>query len=235
MHTSEDPGLDQAPAQLPVQLNAQDVADYLKSHPDFFNEHLQLLASLRIPHASGPAVSLVERQLQVLRDKLEKAEAEKASIIGIAEENVRISEHLQALILAVIGADTFDELVSTLYNELLDNFQVDAVELRLLSHSELELLANAEPARKRLADIFHAGEPVSGRFAQGTLAELFGPQAELIQSAAIIPLLNSATYGILGIGSQGQHRFAPDRGSHFLQQLAQVLNQCLRRLALPGC
>lgn len=228
MNDPADSVLDAAPDQ------AQAVADYLKAHPDFFNEQPQLLTSLRIPHASGSAVSLVERQLQALRSKLEKVEAEKARIIEIAEENVRISEHIQSLILAVIGADTFHELVSTLYNELLDNFQVDAVELRLLSHSELELLGNAEPTRKRIADIFHTGEPVSGRFAQGTLAELFGPQAERIESAAIIPLLNSASYGILGIGSQRQDRFTPDRGSHFLNQLAQILNQCLRRLASPG-
>lgn len=213
---------------------AQFVADFLLANPDFFNEYPEILARLRIPHASGQAVSLVERQMQVLRDKLEQMEEERAELIEIARSNVQVSDRIQDLTLALIGADTFDELVTALQDVLYDYFQVEAVELRLLSHGELERLNEAEPARKRIADIFHAGDPVSGRFAQATTAEVFGPQAESIQSAAIVPLLNSASYGLLAIGSQNPERFTPDKGNLFLRYLAQVLNQCLRRLALPG-
>jgi uncharacterized protein YigA (DUF484 family) len=216
------------------EMPAQYVADHLVANPDFFNEYPELLARLRIPHVSGQAVSLVERQMQVLRDKVEQLEEEKAGLIEIARSNVEVSDRIQDLTLALIGADTFDELVTALQDMLYDHFQVEAVELRLLSHAELEQLADAEPARKRIADIFHAGEPVSGRFAQVTTAEVFGPQAGTIQSSAIVPLLNSASYGLLAIGSQDPERFTPDKGNLFLRYLAQVLNQCLRRLALPG-
>lgn len=213
---------------------AQFVADYLIANPDFFNEYPELLSRLRIPHASGQAVSLVERQMQVLREKVEQMEDERADLIEIARSNVQVSDRIQDLTLALIGADTFDELVTALQDMLYDHFQVEAVELRLLSHGELEQLGGAEPARKRIADIFHAGEPISGRFAQGTTMEVFGPQAGTIQSAALVPLLNSASYGLLGIGSQDPERFTPDKGNLFLHYLAQVLNQCLRRLAIPG-
>lgn len=219
--------------QDPRDAEAQGIANYLLANPDFFDEFPELLMRLRVPHASGQAVSLVERQMQALRDKLEQVEQEKAELIAIARDNVAVGERIQDLTLALIGADTFDELIMALQDMLYDYFEVEAVELRLLCHAELEQMA-ADPAQKRIADIFHGGEPVSGRFAQAMMAVLFGPQAASVQSSALVPLHNSASYGILIIGSQNPERFTPDKGTLFLGYLAQVLNQCLRRLALPG-
>ena len=69
------------------QLSEQAVHDYLAAHPDFFERHSTLLSSLHLPHASGGAVSLVERQVSVLRQKELKLQRQLRELLNVAREN----------------------------------------------------------------------------------------------------------------------------------------------------
>ena len=66
------------------ELSEQAIHDYLAAHPDFFENHAALLNSLHLPHATGGAISLVERQVSVLRQKDLKLEKQLKELIEVA-------------------------------------------------------------------------------------------------------------------------------------------------------
>ena len=77
-------------------LDESEVADFLRTHPDFFERHLALLSELVVPHsARGGTVSLLERQVGVLRDQLSIEKSRLASLIDKAKENSRLQQRLQ--------------------------------------------------------------------------------------------------------------------------------------------
>lgn len=211
------------------------VLDYLKAHPDFFVHYEDLLTELRIPHASGEAVSLVERQVQLLRERLGDCNQQLEDLVAVARDNELLGDRMHRLIVALVGADTFEELIGALQDELFDQFQADAVELRLFSTGELELADSPDAAvMAQVARFLGAGEPACGRLERPQLEFIFGPLANSIQSSAILPLRDEHCTGILAIGSRNPERFSADKGVLFLKRLAELLNQCLRRVSLPG-
>jgi uncharacterized protein YigA (DUF484 family) len=211
------------------------VIDYLTAHPDFFLHHEELLARLQIPHQSGQAVSLVERQVKVLREQLDACSRKMADLLEIARENELLGDRMHRLSVSLAAADTFDELISLLQDELYDHFDADAVEIKLFSSGELE--AADGPDREVLAkirDFLAAGKPACGHLEAEQMSFIFGPLADSVKSTAIIPLHNDDSTGILAIGSRSPDRFAATKGTLFLSRLAELLGQLLRRVSLPG-
>ena len=111
------------------------VADYLSKHPDFFLRHPELLGEIEVPHESGPAVSLIERQVRSLRKQLRQTRQRLAEITEVARHNHSLQERMHRLTLQLIDAATFDEVLNALEDELHDDFKADAMELRLFSSS----------------------------------------------------------------------------------------------------
>jgi uncharacterized protein len=219
----------------PDDEQTRQVIDYLRNHPDFFVHHEDLLAELRIPHARGEAVSLVERQVQLLRERLGECNQQLLDLVEVARDNELLGDRIHRMTLALVGADTFDELISVLQDELFDQFQADAVELRLFSIGELEVPDSPDSAvLTQVARFLREGQPTCGRLERPQLEFIFGPLANSIQSTAILPLHEEHCAGILAIGSRSAERFSADKGLLFLKRLGELLNQCLRRVSLPG-
>lgn len=211
------------------------VIEYLQQHPDFFLQHEELLAQLSIPHHSGDAVSLVERQIKVLREQLDVCAHKLTELVAIARENELLGDRMHRLSVSLAAADTFDELIGLLQDELYDHFQADAVELKLFSTGELERTdgANSE-VLAQLREFLAAGKPACGHLDPAQMGFIFGPLADSVKSTAIIPLHNSDSTGILAIGSRDADRFSANKGTLFLSRLAELLSQLLRRVSLPG-
>jgi uncharacterized protein YigA (DUF484 family) len=212
-----------------LPLEEKSVADYLRDNPDFFQNNTSLLAALQIPHAVGPAVSLVEHQVKVLRDQNSQLKRKLMDLVHVARDNNRLNERMHQLTLGLINASSLEALLDTLRENLLVEFKADTVTLRLAGLPEAR-------ARECAVDIFDtdskelnhfevflkSSRPQCGRFKQEQLQYLFGDQAQAIESVALIPLGPKISLGLLAIGSREASRFHPGMGTLFLTHLGEL-------------
>ena len=210
----------------------QTVIDYLKSNPDFFERNPELLKEIQVGHASGEAVSLIERQVKTLRDDAEHYRKKLDDLVAIARENEQLNDRLHNLTLTLLDAVEFDEVVNALEDKLHDDFQADAVELHLFTHAEADTDSN--PDLDGFRDFINACKPVCGRLTQTQLSYFFGAQAEDVRSAAMIPVHADGILGILAIGSQDEHRFHPGMGTDYLARLGEIVSKTLEVVSEPG-
>jgi hypothetical protein len=212
------------------------VSDYLSEHPDFFLRHPNLLGEIEIPHESGAAVSLIERQVESLRKQLRDTRKQLNEVMEIARHNHSLQERLHRLTLMLIDAATFDEMMNALEDELHDDFKADAMELRLFSSSRIDehleetLNENAETFQH----FFSQNHPICGQLEAEQLSYIFGAEGDRIASTALIPLKSEGVLGLLAIGSIDPKRFAPHHGTEFLTRLGEIISRTLQAVSLPG-
>ena len=219
---------------LTAPLDEKSVADYLRENPEFFQNNTSLLASLEIPHSVGPAVSLVEHQVKVLRDQNTQLKRKLMDLVQVARDNNRLNERMHQLTLDLIGSNTLDALLDTLRENLIGEFRADTVTLRIIGLTDMQ-------ARECDVDIFNpdsselehfetflkTARPQCGRFKKEQLQYLFGDQAQAIESAALVPLGQKCSFGLLAIGSQEASHFHPGMGTLFLTHLGELLGTLL--------
>lgn len=205
---------------------------YLADHPDFFERHPELLASLVLPHSSGNAVSLIERQVAALRQQAEQCKRRLEEFVAIARENELLNKRLHHLTLQLIDCGDFDEVVNTLQDLLHDDFRAEAVELHLYSTSAADYQNN--PDLDGFRDFLDGQKPRCGRLTEEQLKYLFGPQAGDIDSTALIPITGEGLLGMLAIGSHSQHRFHPGMGTDYLIRLGEIVSKTLEVVSEPG-
>lgn len=211
-------------------LSAEQVEQYLRAHPEFFNDHLPLVATLRIPHAAGPAVSLIERQVAVLRDQNQQYKRKLMELVQVGRDNDGLHNNLHLLTLALMRADSLDDVIERVHGHLRDDFKADVVALRLaqlpkgFSTDTCTLPLDAsDPALAAFAPFFRAMRPLCGELKAEQLAFLFGDQADGVASTALIPLGVEAELGMLAIGSHDDHRFHPAMDTLFLRCLGELI------------
>jgi len=212
-----------------LPLEEKSVADYLRDNPDFFQNNTSLLAALQVPHAVGPAVSLVEHQVKVLRDQNSQLKRKLMDLVHVARDNNRLNERMHQLTLGLINASSLEALLDTLRENLLVEFKADTVTLRLAGLPEARARECAvdifDPDSKELNhfEVFlKSSRPQCGRFKQEQLQYLFGDQAQAIESVALIPLGPKISLGLLAIGSREASRFHPGMGTLFLTHLGEL-------------
>lgn len=203
----------------------QRFAEYLAAHPDFFERHPDLVATLRIPHAPGQAVSLVERQLGLLRGQCDQLRTRLDHLISVARENELLHGRLHRLTLALLDAPDFDAVLRTLRTELQAHFQADAVALRQVDPQQLQ--RPEDPAQASgallLRELVAKGQPRCGPLGGAELAYFFGTEAGDSRSVALIPLVGARLVGALAIGSRDPERFHAGKATDFLVRLGEVV------------
>lgn len=213
------------------------VAAYLVEHPEFFETHPELLSELRLPHPGGTGtVSLVERQIAALRSEASRYRKQLEDLISVARENEVLNQRLHRLTLRLLDVGTLSDTLTSLQDGLYEEFQVDAVELRLFSGEDFSETApgGGRPALDAFQEFLGQGRPVCGRLKHEQMDSLFGAQAEELASAAIIPLHAKGVIGILAIGSRSASRFHPGKGTEFLVRLGDIVSCRLQLAELPG-
>ncbi len=217
-------------------ITADAVADYLAEHPDFLHDHPDLLAELLIPHATGSAVSLIERQVQVLRDKHAIAQRQLHQLIEVARDNDRLAERMHQLALALLDCTTLADVIGAVDAKLSGAFEADRVALLLfddrvsgptLDHARW--LSASSPELAEFDNILNSRKPICGRLTTAQLDCLFGPEPAAVGSAVVIPLAETEPFGLLGIASRDPERFQHGMGTSFLQQLGQLISHALGR------
>ncbi len=216
-----------------LPLEEKTIADYLRNNPEFFQNNPSLLASLEIPHSCGPAISLVEHQIKVLRDQNSQLKRKLMDLVHVARDNNRLNERLHQLTLGLINSTSLENLLDTLRDNLEGEFSADTVTLRLAGVSgararECGVETYAPDTALVLFETFiKSCQPQCGRFKKEQLKYLFGDQAEAIESAALIPLGRNSAQGLLAIGSQEPSRFHPGMGTLFLTHLGELMGLLL--------
>lgn len=218
-----------------LAITAEEIADYLRNHPGFFNEHPDLLAEIKVPHVSGDAVSLVERQVSVLRSENEQTKKQLHELIEIARQNEELARRLHQLSLTLMDESEPRDIFSTLYDNLARNFHADRVSVRLFCEPAfIDTYAGDEFAGKDVTEktlfktIIEKREPLCGRMKQQQQVFLFGDDGNEIASAVMVPLHGEDWGGILSIGSFDPDRFQPGMGVELLANLGEILSFILK-------
>ncbi|WP_455385962.1 DUF484 family protein [Acidihalobacter prosperus] len=216
----------------PEQTSATDlsedaVAEFLRKHHDFFVRHLELLDVLRVPHPTHGAVSLIERQLSVLRERNRNLERKLGELIQVARDNEHLSANLHQLALGLMRADSLDSVLATARELLCGEFHADHVVVRLIDRDgSLQApysVARNDPGLEEFASIFERRRPLCGRLRREQLDWLFGEDAAEVASSVVIPLHDTEPLGVLALGSRDADRFHPSMGTLFLGYLGDLL------------
>lgn len=203
-------------------MNADDVARYLRDHPDFLNEHGELFTRLTVPHPQhdGQAISLAERQLHALRDKIRQLEAKLAELIRFGEANDDIGAKVHRLGLALLRSGDGDGARRALVDSLRDDFAVPHVGLRTWeAHAPADDEASAA-VRRHIDGLRH---PYCGAPENIEILAWFGEAAPHVRSVALIALRrHDECRGVLALGSAEAERFYAEMGTLYLQRIGDL-------------
>lgn len=208
----------------------KEIATWLKSNPDFFVDHPELLDEINLAHQAGTA-SLIERQVERLRSENHRLDARLKTLAGIAGENERLMQRLHQLTLEVMTTDSTPAFIERLFDKLAEDFRADCVRLHLIKHHpELGDCSLVETLPEKYPDwlqkVLEKGQTVCGRLTSTKLEVLFGGQAEQLGSAALVPIAGT---GVLAIGAKSIERFHPGMGTLFLELLGTTIRYRLER------
>lgn len=219
--------------QQPQSLTEEQVVAYLKSHPEFFIGQDEVLTQMRIPHARGSSISLVERQVTVLRERNADIQSRLAHLMDVARDNDRLFEKVRRLVLEVLDAQTLDELVGVVDDSLRHSFKVPFSALILFSEKQVSVgrSTSLKVAQQQIGGLLVAGKAFCGVLRPKQLEFLFGEeQAAQIKSAAVVALDYQGIQGVLAVGSSDQQHYNNSVDTLFLTYLADVLARVLAPL-----
>ena len=205
-------------------MSEEDIAMFLRTHPQFFDQHPELLEKIHVPHPhGGRAIPLSERQTLALREKVKAFEGKLGELMRFGEENEAISEKVQRLAVALVGARDFPALAQSLYFHLREDFAVPHVALRVWGKSVpvdfQEAEAVGEPQRRRAESM---GAPQCGPAAANLFTPWFRDASEHVRSVALVPLGETAVFGLLALGSEDPQRFYPEMGTLYLRRIGEL-------------
>ncbi len=218
-------------------LTAQQVAEFLSRNPGFFEQNVEILTNLQIPHPhGGRAVSIGERQLLALREKSKILEDKLHELIQFGEENDALGEKVHRLACRLIEAVSLDAALDTLYLDLLDHFAVPHVAVRLWN------VAEENPDTKEFAPVAsemrqfveQMAAPYCGQHAVYETQAWFGEAAAHLKSFALVALArDGVTFGVVALASEDPKRFYAEMGTLYLARIGELLSHALWRFVTP--
>ncbi len=215
-----------------VDINEEQVAQYLKNHPGFFLRRDDLLCELELSHPSGGAVSLLERQVSLLRERNMDMRNRLNKLLDNARNNDRLFEKTKALVLSLLEARSLDSIANTFNSSLLRDFNMDAASLTLFGspHQHPTLATRmvlVDDAYQQIPGLLKSNNATCGVLRAEELQFLFTDKASRVGSAAVVPLSFGHPLGIIAIGHSDANYFRSSMGTLFLGYIAEVLNRTL--------
>lgn len=216
----------QPDAPLAALVDAQDVIDYLRAHPSFLDQHPQLLSELSISHETGATVSLVERQVSVLRGENARQKKQFEDLIRHARNNEQLTQKIHALLLSLMNAVGPQAIFACLERGLRADFGADRVDFFIFAESAAvdgstlaAFVGVASAARAAFAPVIGARKSACG--------VLEDPQRSAFDSgfkgsAVIMPLIGQGWDGVIVCASNDAKRYSADRGTELLEYLREV-------------
>ena len=214
-------------------MKSDDVAQYLHNHPQFFEEHAELMTNMVVPHPhSGRAISITERQMLALREKNKQLESKLGELLQFGEENDAIGEKMHRLGVGLIAAGSFQAVLHTLNFHLRDDFAIPHVAVRLWrgpENDELPIFADVSQELQSFAETLQ--QPYCGTASGFETSSWFGEVAPHIRSQALIAMHKGGeTTGMIALGSEDGERFYASMGTIYLQRLGEMVSAALARV-----
>ena len=221
-----------------AEVDEAAVASYLSATPEFFDRHAQLLAKIRLPDSRGGAstVSLLERQVEVLRERNRQLERKVKDFMDVARENDALGTRVLAMARRLIAAPDRAAAIVAIESALREDFGAGQSVLVLtaqrapegMPESRFLRIARADAPELRSFDtLFSAGKPRCGQLRDSQREFLFGADAGGIGSVALVPLGTKGDLGLLACGSNDSQRFNPTMSTDFLAHIGELIAAAL--------
>jgi hypothetical protein len=228
------------PEFIETGLSEAAIHDYLRRNPDFFERHGALLGTLRLPHIAGGTVSLVERQVSVLRQKDLKLERKLKELLEVARANDALAGKIHRLALSLLAAGSLSETLKAIEAALRTTFDADQSVLVYFSQQPSKFegsdrgrffrpMERDDPALRTFSTFLGSSNPRCGQVRDLQRDFLFGPATDEVGSAALVPLGEHCQTGFLAIGSVDSNRFHPGMSFDFLSRMGDLVAEALRR------
>ncbi len=215
------------------------VHDFLKRNPDFFEQHASLLGTLRLPHVTGGTVSLVERQVSMLRQKDLRRDRKLKDLVEVARANDALAVKIHRLALRLLEARDLPQTLQAIETSLRTAFGADQSVLVLFGDPAtfpateigrfFRPIDRDDPAMRPFATFLGSSQPRCGQVRDAQRNFLFGSETDEVGSAALVPLGEKCEIGFLAIGSVDAHRFHPGMSFDFLARLGELVAGALKR------
>jgi hypothetical protein len=213
----------------------ESIAAYLQRNPEFFERHQALLARLKLPHArGGSTISLIERQIEVLREKQAGLESKLADLVRVARANDAIADRLHRFTRRLLRGAPRSETLRRIEAGLREDFDAFNATLVMIGEAPdpqapaFVRTVRADDAQlKSFETLFASGRPRCGQARDSQREFLFGPEGLSMGSVALVPLGEKGALGLLALGSADRDRFHPGMSTEFLARLADLIADAL--------
>ncbi|ETN93128.1 hypothetical protein U062_01013 [Gammaproteobacteria bacterium MOLA455] len=208
------------------------VREFLRNNPDFLDKNTDILETMVLPHNSGKAVSLVERQVGVMRNRNKEMRSRLDNMLQTAKENDLLFEKSKRLVLNLLEAKTLSALIEAVYDSLGKDYGIEFYSLTLFGDEKklprtMARIASTEKANERVGTLIGANRAVCGILREDEMMFLFGERGRQVGSVAAVPLRYDSLYGILAVGNRDPNFYKSSMGTLFLSYIAEVLNRVL--------
>jgi uncharacterized protein YigA (DUF484 family) len=221
----------------PADAEEDSVARYLQHNPEFFERHQALLARLRLPHSrGGSTISLVERQIEVMRERHAALEQKLAELVRVARDNDAVADRFHRFARRLLRAASRPAALAEIEASLRDDFDAFHSVLLLVTEKPQESMqrfprsvAPDDPNLKSFESLFASAKPRCGQVRDSQRDFLFGSDANDIGSVALVPLGEKGSMGLLALGSTERDRFHPGMSTEFLARMADLIADAVAR------
>ncbi len=222
----------------------QSVSQFLQQNPDFFERHPQLLVRMRLQHPrNASTISLIERQVEVLREKFEAQEEKLADFVRVARANNVLAEKVHRFTRRLLSTTNRGDAIGQIEASLREDFDTfHAVLVLAASHEPLvpdadrfvRTVAADDVNYRSFEPLFTAAKPRCGQIRDSQREFLFGGAGVEIGSVALIPLSGNPAPGLLALASVDRDRFHPGMSTEFLSRMGELISDALARPLPPA-
>ena len=218
--------------------NQEIVREYLSKHPDFFTENPDIFEAINISHESGKAISLVERQIGIMRERNGQMSTQIDQMQTMAKNNASLMEKTNRLVLNLIRAKDLSSLIKALTVSLKNDFSTEFFSLTLISEDSAPAKTAANfisenEARSTINNILIANKAICGKRNQEEVSLLFGKQADNVGSLLALPLKKTDPFGVLALGHSDPEFYTEEIGTFFIDYIGELLNELIPKHFKP--
>lgn len=216
-----------------IELDDDTVREYLKNHDDFLQRNPDMLDYLHISHATGSAVSLVEKQASVLRERNTELRQQLKALTTNAKANDALFEQTRALVLKLLEADSLESLYNIFTSSITTDFDIEYACMILYGErtdSDGWRSEHQDTVKNEIGALFKGHKAVCGTLRKAELTFLF-PEGNGMGSAALAPLVGSEQLGLIAVGSSDANRYNSKVDTLFLSHVADVIVKLMSNLS----
>ena len=219
-----------------ILVTEEQVANYLRHNPEFFDNQRELLGGIKLPHESGKAISLVEKQINTLREQRIEARKKLDELVENARKNDKLFDTTRSLILALLRANSIEEADISVQDQLISLENIDACEIIFVDQPHIKMpntirTEELKNLQKEFIEVFRLNRTHCGPLKQEQTDYLFSLTEGSINSSALCPVKNNGEcFALLALGNKTADYFNIHLDTLFIDFICQVLGAVLTLL-----